>query len=228
METRQEVTPEQPAYVLPQQVQLLQQSPQLLSLMTIVRSKDCSRADFIFYSDRVIRLLVEEGLNHLPVVEKIVETPTGSTYKGVGFKGQICGVSIMRAGESMESGLRECCRSVRIGKILIQRDESTAMPKLFYAKLPHDIANRYVLLLDPMLATGGTALKAVEVLLEHGVKEEMIIFLNLISSPEGIDTFVKKFPRIKIITAAVDELLDDRKYIIPGLGDFGCRYFGTD
>ena len=98
--------------------------------------------------------MVEEGLNHLPVVEHTVSTATGNTYSGVKFQGKICGVSIMRAGEAMEQGLRECCRSVRIGKILIQRDEETAKPKLFYDKLPGDIASRWVLLLDPMLATG--------------------------------------------------------------------------
>jgi uracil phosphoribosyltransferase len=120
----------------------------------MIRDKKTERADFIFYSNRIIRLLVEEGLNHLPVVEHTITTPVGQTYKGVKFEGKICGVSIMRAGESMEQALRECCRSVRIGKILIQRDEETSKPKLYYDKLPEDIAERWVLLLDPMLATG--------------------------------------------------------------------------
>lgn len=97
---------------------------------------------------------MEEGLNHLPVIEHNITTPVGRTYNGLMFQGKICGVSIMRAGEAMEQGLRDCCRSVRIGKILIQRDEDTAQPKLFYDKLPEDIANRWVLLLDPMFATG--------------------------------------------------------------------------
>ena len=121
---------------------------------SMIRDKNTQRADFIFYSNRIIRLLVEEGLNHLPVVEHAVTTPVGRTYNGVMFQGKICGVSIMRAGEAMEQGLRDCCRSVRIGKILIQRDEETSMPKLFYDKLPEDIAERWVLLLDPMFATG--------------------------------------------------------------------------
>lgn len=121
---------------------------------SIIRDKNTDRGDFIFYSNRIIRLLVEEGLNHLPTVEHTVTTPVGSQYAGLMFQGKICGVSIMRAGEAMEQGLRDCCRSVRIGKILIQRDEETAMPKLFYDKLPEDIAERWVLLLDPMFATG--------------------------------------------------------------------------
>jgi uracil phosphoribosyltransferase len=120
----------------------------------MIRDKNTGRADFIFYSNRIIRLLVEEGLNHLPVVGHEITTPVGRSYSGVRFEGKICGVSIMRAGESMEQALRECCRSVRIGKILIQRDEETAKPKLYYDKLPEDIADRWVLLLDPMLATG--------------------------------------------------------------------------
>lgn len=122
----------------------------------MIRDKNTKRADFIFYSNRIIRLLVEEGLNHLPVVEHTISTPVGRIYDGVKFEGKICGVSIMRAGEAMEQGLRDCCRSVRIGKILIQRDEETSLPKLFYDKLPEDIPERWVLLLDPMLATGNS------------------------------------------------------------------------
>jgi uracil phosphoribosyltransferase len=125
-----------------------------MRLYRMIRDKNTERADFIFYSNRIIRLLVEEGLNHLPIVEQTVTTPVGRSYAGLQFQGKICGVSIMRAGESMEQGLRDCCRSVRIGKILIQRDEETSIPKLFYDKLPEDIASRWVLLLDPMFATG--------------------------------------------------------------------------
>nr|KAJ3398707.1 Uracil phosphoribosyltransferase, synthesizes UMP from uracil [Polyrhizophydium stewartii] len=151
----------------------------------------------------------------------------GAEFKGLAPLGKICGVSIMRAGEAMEQGLRDCCRSVRIGKILIQRDEETALPKLFYAKLPTDIAERYCLLLDPMLATGGSAKKAIEVLLSHGVQASRILFVNLICCPEGIESLLSAYPQIKIVTAEIDAGLDENKYIIPGLGDFGCRYFGT-
>lgn len=120
----------------------------------MIRSHKTTRADFIFYSNRIIRLLVEEGLNHLPTTPCVVTTPLDKTYSGVQFEGKICGVSIMRAGEAMEQGLRDCCRSVRIGKILIQRDEETSLPRLYYDKLPEDIGDRWVLLLDPMFATG--------------------------------------------------------------------------
>ncbi|KAL5365449.1 uracil phosphoribosyltransferase-domain-containing protein [Aspergillus floccosus] len=206
-------------------VHVLPQTPQLIALLTMIRDKRTGRADFIFYSNRIIRLLVEEGLNHLPVVEQPVTTPVGRNYLGVKFEGKICGVSIMRAGEAMEQGLRDCCRSVRIGKILIQRDEETCMPKLFYEKLPGDIANRWVLLLDPMFATGGSATLAVEVLKQKGVPEDRILFLNLIASPSGVADFAKRFPKLRIVTAFIDQGLDEKKYIIPGLGDFGDRYY---
>jgi len=201
------------------------QTPQLHALLTIIRDKNTQRSDFIFYSDRIIRLLVEEGLNHLPVFEHTVNTPTGVPYRGVAFQGRICGVSILRAGEAMEAGLRECCRSVRIGKILIQRDEDTAKPKLFYAKLPEDIADRWVLLLDPMLATGGSAIQAMQVLVDHGVQPSKILFLNMIASPEGLHNVWKAFPDVRVISAWVDTKLSDRNYILPGLGDYGDRYY---
>ncbi|KAG5912875.1 Uracil phosphoribosyltransferase, synthesizes UMP from uracil [Claviceps capensis] len=206
-------------------IHVLPQSPQLIALLSIIRNQHTERADFIFYSNRIIRLLVEEGLNHLPTVEHDVTTPLGRTYNGLMFRGKICGVSIMRAGEAMEQGLRDCCRSVRIGKILIQRDEDTAQPKLFYDKLPEDIADRWVLLLDPMFATGGSAIMAVQVLIARGVPENRILFLNIIASPEGVRNFAKKFPRLKVVTAFIDQGLNDKNYIIPGLGDFGDRFY---
>lgn len=204
---------------------LLPQTNQLLGLYSIIRDQNTRRGDFVFYSDRIIRLLVEEGLNQLPVEKATIKCYGDYQYEGARFLGKICGVSIVRAGESMEMGLRDCCRSVRIGKILIQRDEETALPKLFYEKLPEDISDRYVFLLDPMLATGGSAMMAVEVLLNRGVKMERIFFLNLLAAPEGIKAFQDKYPDIKIITGGVDERLDENKYIVPGLGDFGDRYY---
>ena len=133
---------------------LIQIKVLILHCKSMIRDKNTNRADFIFHSNRISRLLVEEALNHLPVLPHTITTPVGRDYHGVKFEGQICGVSIMRAGEAMEQPLRECCRSVRIGKILIQRDEETSKPRLYYDKLPEDIKDRWVLLLDPMLATG--------------------------------------------------------------------------
>lgn len=90
------------------------------------------------------------------------------------------------------------------------------------------MSERYCLLLDPMLATGGSAIKAIEVLLEKKVKEERIVFLNLLAAPAGIDVVTERFPKVQIVTAIIDHGLNEKKYIVPGLGDFGCRYFGTD
>lgn len=164
-------------------------------------------------------------MNQLPIKPKTVVTPTESTYEGADFQGKICGVSIIRAGESMEKGLRDCCRSVRLGKILIQRDEEAALPKLFYVKLPTDISERYVLLLDPLLATSGSAAMAIDVLKKRGVPEDRIIFLNVLASPEGIAMFREKYSKVKVVTGMIDQGLNERKYVIPGVGDFGDRYY---
>ena len=128
----------------------------------------------------------------------------------------------------MEQGLRDCCRSVRIGKILIQRDELTALPKYYYSKLPPGIASRHCILMDPMLATGGSVKCAIQVLLDHGVMQEQILLVSLISTKEGIAAVLAAYPSIKIVVASIDDGLNERKVIVPGLGDFGCRYFGTD
>eukprot|EP00126_Sphaerothecum_destruens_P001876 Sdes_comp15306_c0_seq2m4164 len=140
-------------YTPPTNVKLLKSTKQVIELHTRIRDRTTSRNDFIFYADRLIRLLVEEGLNFLPFEDRTIITPTGAEYNGVDFTGRLCGVSIMRAGEAMERGLRTCCRSVRIGKILIQREEESQMPRLYYSKFPSDIHSRHVLLMDPMLGT---------------------------------------------------------------------------
>lgn len=212
---------------------LLDQTPQLHFLFTVIRNAETQRTDFVFYSERIMRLILEAALCLIPVVPCNVITPTGSLFKGVRPDGNgIIGVSIMRAGESMERVLREMCRGVRIGKILIQRDETSEDKspdsRYSYSKLPKDIASRRVLLLDPMCATGGSAIRAVEILInEYHVLEENIIFLNLVAAPAGIKRFLGRFPRIRFVTAAIDDELNEDMYIVPGLGDFGDRYFGT-
>jgi uracil phosphoribosyltransferase len=110
-------------------------TPQLIALHTIIRDKETSRDDFIFYSNRIIRLLIEEALSLLPFDVIEVTTPTAATFRGYDFTAKLAGVSIVRAGESMEQGLRDVCKGARIGKILIQRDEETALPALFYSKV---------------------------------------------------------------------------------------------
>lgn len=207
---------------------ILRSNNQIQGLNTIIRDKTCSRENFIFYSDRLIRLVIEEALTFLPCVEKTIITPTGSEFKGIEWTGKIAGISILRSGESMEKALRDVCKDVRIGKILIQRNEEDARPILIYHKLPEDIAERYVLLLDPMLATGGSALCAIKLLVEeYKVPEKHIIFCNILAAPEGIRKINNEYPQVTIITTQVDTELNEQKYIVPGLGDFGDRYFGN-
>ena len=157
----------------------------------------------------------------------MVITPTGTEYAGLRFGSKLCAVSIPRSGDTMEQGVREVIRDVRIGKILIQRDEKTAKPFLLYSKLPEDISKRIVLLLDPMLATGGSVIRAIEVLVSSGVAPSNIIFVNLFAAPEGILALQTRFPEVQIITTAIDDCLNDKKYIVPGCGDFGDRFYGT-
>jgi uracil phosphoribosyltransferase len=209
-------------------VHLLPQTNQLRALHTVIRDRKARRDDFVFYSGRIIRMLIEAGLDLLPFEKHEVETPVGRKYDGLRFASQLCGVSVARAGESMEAGLRDVCRSIRIGKILIQRDKVTKLPHLYYSYFPKDIAERHVLLLDPMLATGGTALAALQVLLDKGVAEEKIIFINLLTVPEGITAVCKRHPKVRIVTSSIEERLNENAYMMPGIGDFGDRYFGTD
>ncbi|WVZ15716.1 hypothetical protein V8G54_013282, partial [Vigna mungo] len=126
---------------------------QIKGMHTLIRDAKATKHDFAFYSDRLIRLVVEHGLGHLPFSEKQVITPTGSVYSGVVFCSRLCGVSVIRSGESMENALRACCKGIKIGKILIH-GHGTNGRQLVYEKLPKDIASRHVLLLDPVLATG--------------------------------------------------------------------------
>jgi uracil phosphoribosyltransferase len=200
---------------------------QLRAAHSIIRNKDARQEDFVFYSDRIIRQLLETGMGLLPYRPLQVQTPIGATYDGLELAVKLCGVSVIRAGESMEPELRAMHPGLRMGKILIQRDKKTKLPNLLYSHLPPDIAERHVLLLEPMLATGGSALVAVEVLLKAGVPEENIIFINLLGAPVGVKRLLKAHPKLRIVTSSVERDLTDQAFMIPGIGDFGDRYFGT-
>ncbi|KFO61101.1 Uracil phosphoribosyltransferase, partial [Corvus brachyrhynchos] len=172
-----------------------------------------SRGDFVFSADRLIRLVVEEGLNQLPYTECTVTTPTGIVSPpGAVFV-------LLLGGEAMEQGLRDCCRSIRIGKILIQSDEETQRAKVYYAKFPPDIYRRKVLLMYPILSTGNTVIEAVKVLVEHGVQPSVIILLSLFSTPHGAKSIIQEFPEITILTTEVHPVAPTH---------FGQKYFGTD
>jgi uracil phosphoribosyltransferase len=206
----------------------LPQTNQLRALHTIIRAKDARHEDFVFTSRRIMRLLIEAALDLFPFEDRGVETPIGEIYSGLCATSRVCGVSVVRAGDSMEAELRAVSPSSPIGKILIQRDKVTKLPRLYYSALPKDIARQHVLLLDPMLATGGSALMAIQVLLDAGVVEENIVFVNLLSAPEGIAAVCERHPRLKIVTSSVEQRLNENAFMIPGIGDFGDRFFGTD
>ncbi|XP_021740785.1 uridine kinase-like protein 3 isoform X1 [Chenopodium quinoa] len=207
---------------------VIQTTFQIRGMHTLIRDAQTTKHDFVFYADRLIRLVVEHGLGHLPFTEKQVITPTGSVYTGVDFCKRLCGVSIIRSGESMENALRACCKGIKIGKILIHREGDNGQQQLIYEKLPQDIADRHVLLLDPILGTGNSAVQAISLLIKKGVPEGNIIFLNLISAPQGVHMVCKSFPRIKIVTSEIETGLNKDFRVIPGMGEFGDRYFGTD
>ncbi|XP_076943389.1 uridine kinase-like protein 4 [Bidens hawaiensis] len=200
---------------------------QIRGMHTLIRDAKTTKHDFVFYADRLIRLVVEHGLGHLPFTEKQVTTPTGSVYTGVDFCKRLCGVSVIRSGESMENALRACCKGIKIGKILIHREGDNGQ-QLIYEKLPQDISERHVLLLDPILGTGNSAVEAIKLIVKKGVPEGNIIFLNLISAPQGVNVVCKEFPRIKIVTSEIETGLNQEFRVVPGMGEFGDRYFGTD
>ncbi|KAI9379277.1 hypothetical protein POPTR_017G071200v4 [Populus trichocarpa] len=208
-------------------VSVIHSTFQMRGMHTLVRDVKTTKHDFVFYADRLIRLVVEHGLGHLPFTEKQITTPTGSVYPGVVFCKRLCGVSVIRSGESMENALRACCKGIKIGKILIHGEGNNGR-QLIYEKLPADISSRHVLLLDPVLASGNSAVKAINLLLSKGVVESNIIFLNLIAAPQGIHVVCKKFPKLKIVTSEIDVTLDEDLCVIPGMGEFGDRYFGTN
>uniref|UniRef100_A0A6N2KZ99 uridine/cytidine kinase n=1 Tax=Salix viminalis TaxID=40686 RepID=A0A6N2KZ99_SALVM len=208
-------------------VSVIHSTFQMRGMHTLVRDVKTTKHDFVFYADRLIRLVVEHGLGHLPFTEKQITTPTGSVYPGVVFCKRLCGVSVIRSGESMENALRACCKGIKIGKLLIHGEGNNGR-QLIYEKLPADISSRHVLLLDPVLASGNSAVKAINLLLSKGVVECNIIFLNLIAAPQGIHMVCKKFPKLKIVTSEIDVTLDEDLRVIPGMGEFGDRYFGTN
>jgi uracil phosphoribosyltransferase len=178
-----------------------------------------------------MRILAEDALAEFPAKEIDIQTPCGPC-KGVGCMDMtaVCAVSIIRSGDCLLETVREIEPRCRVGKILIQRDENhpDKIAKLFYSKMPPNVSEMHVLLCDPMLATGGSAIMALNVLTrDYKVKPEHIVFANMICAPEGIKAVHEVYPQVKIVTACLDEGLNEQKYIVPGLGDYGDRFFNT-
>ncbi|XP_062427256.1 uridine-cytidine kinase-like 1 isoform X2 [Rhea pennata] len=193
---------------LPKTLSVLENTPQVRGMHTIIRNKDTTRDEFIFYSKRLMRLLIEHALSFLPL--------------------KITGVSILRAGETMEQALTAVCKDIRLGKILIQTNHDTGEPELHYLRLPKEISEDYVILMDSTVSTGAAAMMAVRVLLDHDVQEDRIFLLSLLMAEMGVHSVAYAFPRVRIITTAVDKRINEEFHIIPGIGNFGDRYFGTD
>ncbi|KJE92953.1 uridine cytidine kinase [Capsaspora owczarzaki ATCC 30864] len=212
---------------MPDTLHVLPRGSQVRAMHTIIRNRDTPRDEFIFYSQRLMRLLVEYALSFLPFQETIVTTPSNALFQGQRFNGTLIGVSIVRAGVTMEGSLRDVCKDIRLGKILIQTDEETGEPQLHYCKLPKRLAGAHILLVDATIATGAAAMMAIRVLLDHDIPEENIMFLSLIAAPSGIHNLAYAFPKVKIITTEVDREVNEQFHIIPGIGNFGDRYFGT-
>ena len=210
-------------------------------LFTQMRNKDTSSEDFVRISKRAMRILAEDALGEFSTESVTIETPCGPCggLQNVAMTNppSICAVSIVRSGDALLESVREILPGIRVGKILIQRDEThpDKIPKLFYSKLPPNVKDACcgsgggILLCDPMLATGGSAKMAIEVLVtKYGIDPKDIIFANMICAPEGLRAMASAYPATKIVTACIDEKLNDDKFIVPGLGDYGDRFFGTN
>jgi uracil phosphoribosyltransferase len=200
-------------------------------LFTKMRDSNTSSVSFVKYAKRSMRLLAEDTLAEFPTEFIDIDTPC-APFQGV--KGMeptdICAVSIIRSGDALLEAVRDVEPALRVGKILIQRDESDPekLPKLFYSKMPPGVEHMHILLCDPMLATGGSAKMAIDTLVsEHKVDPGKIIFANMICAPEGLKAMAEAYPQVKIVTVTVDEKLNDDKFIFPGLGDYGDRFFNT-
>jgi len=201
------------------------------NLMGLIRDKNISREQFRLYSRRIIRFIIEETLALEADHDTLKESPLGVYKTKVSRRNDddYVAISILRSGNSMVEELLVIMPGINVGNILVQRDETTKEKHaiFYFEKLPDDLADKKILLLDPMLATGGSATASIEILKNKGVLEENILFLNFVSCVEGLDNMFKKYPKMKIITSKVDPYLLPNKYIAPGLGDFGDRYYGT-
>ena len=193
--------------------------------LAILRSKDTPVKEFRELVSEIAGLMCYEATRNLPIREVDVETPiTTAKCKMLSGK-KMAIVPILRAGLGMVDSLVDLIPSAKIGHIGLYRDPETHLPVEYYCKLPEDIENRQVFVVDPMLATGGSAVAAIDFLKKHGCKN--IIMMNIIGCPEGVKAVQEAHPDVDIYLAAMDEKLNDHAYIVPGLGDAGDRIFGT-
>ena len=199
--------------------------PLIQHKLAILRSKNTSVKEFRELISEISGLMCYEATRNLPTREVEVQTPVAvaKCRRLAGKKLAI--IPILRAGLGMVDAMVDMIPSAKIGHIGLYRDPETHMPVEYYCKLPDDIENRQVYVVDPMLATGGSAVAAINFLKEHGCKN--IVMMNIIGCPEGVEAVQTAHPDVDLYLAAMDERLNEHAYIIPGLGDAGDRIFGT-
>lgn len=198
--------------------------PLIQHKLTIMRNCETDTKSFRENLNEIAKLMTYEATKNLRLQEVKLKTPLMETI-GYELQDKVALVPILRAGLGMTDGILDLMPTAKVGHIGVYRNEETLEPVYYYCKLPVDIASRKVIVVDPMLATGGSAIYAVDYLKNQGIKE--IIFMCLVAAPEGIEKLLSKHPDITIYTAKIDEGLTKEGYIYPGLGDCGDRIFGT-
>ncbi|WP_066871781.1 uracil phosphoribosyltransferase [Clostridium mediterraneense] len=199
--------------------------PLILHKLTIIRDKNTGSKDFRELVEEVSMLMAYEVTRDLQMEEVEIETPVCVTRQKVLSGKKMAIVPILRAGLGMVDGMLKLIPAAKVGHIGLYRDEETLQPVEYFCKLPQDIADRDVIVVDPMLATGGSAADAISLLKQKGAK--YIRLMCLISSPEGVKAVMEAHPDVDIYVGAIDEKLNEHGYIVPGLGDAGDRLFGT-
>lgn len=198
--------------------------PLIKHSLTVLRDKRTGTEEFRKHAGIVSKILVLEATKHLKVTHSRVETPLAS-FSGSKLEENIVVVPVLRAGLAMLFAIQDFLPGAGVGFIGLERDEQTAVAREYYQKIPKILASHIVLAIDPMLATGGSFDDTLTALKARGAKRLMVV--SVVSAPEGLARVTKAHPDVPIITGAIDERLNDKAYIVPGLGDFGDRYFGT-
>lgn len=199
--------------------------PLIQHKLTYIRDINTGTKEFRELVDEVATLMAYEITRDLPLTEKEIETPVQKGMSNVLAGKKLGIVPILRAGLGMVEGVLNLIPAAKVGHIGLYRDPETLEPVEYYVKLPSDVSERDLILVDPMLATGGSAIEAVNSLKKRGAKK--IRFMCLIAAPEGVKAMTDAHPDVDIYIAALDEKLDEKGYIVPGLGDAGDRLFGT-
>lgn len=199
--------------------------PLIQHKLTIMRDKNTGTKEFRELVGEIGMLMCYEATRDLPLKEVEIETPVAVAKTKVISGRKLAFVPILRAGLGMVDGVMRMVPAAKIGHIGMYRDPETHQPVEYYCKLPSDISERDVIVLDPMLATGGSAIDAITQIKAKGAKS--VRFMCIIAAPEGVEALQKAHPDVQIYIGAVDEKLNEQKYIVPGLGDAGDRIFGT-